>query len=101
MQRLAKPSDYVPIDILGRPSYVLPWESRLCLGNPTDDPEEGAYLYNEFACAHAEGVTEQTPAEQVAAIIDWALVTPGEAARSLAADLAAAYQNKHNSILSR
>lgn len=95
MQRLAKPSDYVPIDILGRPSYVLPWEPRLCPGNPTDDPEEGAYLYNEFACAHAEGVTEQTPAEQVAAIIDWALVTPGEAARSLAADLAAAYQNKH------
>lgn len=95
MQRLAKPSDYVPIDILGRPSYVLPWESRLCPGNPTDDPEKGASLYNEFACACAEVVTERTPAEQVAAIIEWTLVTPGEAARRLAIDLAAAYQGMY------
>jgi hypothetical protein len=95
MQRLAKPSDYVPIDILGRPSYVLPWESRLCPGNPTDDPAEGALLYNEFACASAQGVTQQSPAEQVALIIDWTLGTPGEAARSLATDLAAAYQGKY------
>jgi hypothetical protein len=94
MQRLAKPSDYVSIDILGRASYVLPWESRLCPGNPTEDPEEGASLYNEFACASAEGVTQRTPAEQVADIIKWAIATPGEAARSLAADLAAAYLGK-------
>ncbi|MEO8645382.1 hypothetical protein [Pseudomonas sp.] len=95
MQRLAKPSDYVLGDVLGRPSYVLPWETRLCPGNPTDDPEEGASLYNEFACATAQGVTQRTPAEQIADIVDWAIATPGEAARRLAADLAAAYQGKY------
>ena len=95
MQRLAKPSDYVRQDVLGQSIYVLPWEPRLCPGNPTDDPALGAHLYNEFACAAAQGVTQQSPAEQIADIVDWAIATPGEAARSLAADLAATYQGKH------
>ncbi|WP_138726125.1 hypothetical protein [Pseudomonas lactis] len=56
MQRLAKPSDYVRQEVLGRATFVLPWEPRLCPGNPADDPEIGAQLYNEFACAAAKGV---------------------------------------------
>jgi len=95
MQRLAKPSDYVLQKVLGQSTYVLPWEPRLCPGNPADDPELGAQLYNEFACAAAQGVTQRSPAEQTADIIDWVIATPGEAARSLAADIAAAYQGKH------
>lgn len=95
MQRLAKPSDYVLQEILGRNHYVLPWEPRLCPGNPADDPELGAQLYNDFACATALGVTQRSAAEQMADIIGWTITTPGEAARSLAADLAAAYQGKH------
>ena len=95
MQRLAKSSDYVLQDVLGQQMYLIPWEPRLCPGNPADDPELGAQLYNEFVCAAAQGVTQRSPAEQTADIIDWAIATPGEAARSLAADLAAAYQGKH------
>ena len=95
MQRLAKPSDYVLQDVLGRPSYVLVWETRLCPGNPTENPEEGASLYNEFVQKEANGVQRQTPREHVADIIEWTIATPGEAARSLAADLAAAYLGKY------
>ena len=95
MQRLAKSSDYVLQDVLGQQMYLIPWEPRLCPGNPADDPELGAQLYNEFVCAAAQGVTQRSPAEQTADIIDWAIATPGEAAHSLAADLAAAYQGKH------
>lgn len=96
MQRLAKPSDYVLQEVLGQSTYVLPWEPRLCPGNPADNPELGAELYNEFACAAAQGVTQRSPAEQTEDIIDWVIATPGEAARSLAADLAATYQGKHH-----
>lgn len=95
MQRLAKPSDYVLQDVLGRPSYVLPWETRLCPGNPADDPEVGASLYNEFAQEEANGVPRRSPLEQVADIIEWTIATPGEAARRLATDLAATYQGKY------
>lgn len=95
MQRLAKASDYVQQEVLGQLSYVLPWEQRLCPGNPTDDPALGAQLYNEFACAAAQGVTQRSSTEQIADIVDWAIATPGEAARCLAADLAATYQGKH------
>ncbi len=91
MHRLAKPTDYVLTDILGRPTYTLPWEHRLCPGNPADDPEEGAALYNDFIQAQANGQSVPTPQQQVAELIDWTLATPGEAARQLAADLAAAY----------
>ncbi|MBD8494008.1 hypothetical protein IFR09_19795 [Pseudomonas syringae] len=91
MQRLVKPTDYVLTDILGRPSYTIPWEPRLCPGNPADDPEEGAALYNAFVQAQANGQSIPTPQQQVADLIDWTLATPGEAARQLAADLAAAY----------
>lgn len=96
MQRLAKPSDYVLQEVLGQSTYVLPWESRLCPGNPTDDPDFGAQLYNEFACSAAQGVSQRSPAEQTADIVDWVIATPGEAARRLAADLAATYQGKHD-----
>ncbi|WP_216354856.1 hypothetical protein, partial [Gilliamella apicola] len=95
MQRLAKPSDYVLQEVLGQSTYVLPWEPRLCPGNPADDPELGSQLYNEFACSAALGVTQRSTAEQTSDIVDWVIATPGEAARSLAADLAAAYQGKH------
>ncbi|MBA1203198.1 hypothetical protein G7009_15800 [Pseudomonas capeferrum] len=95
MRRLVKPSDYVPTDILGRSAYIIPWEERLCPGNPADDPESGARQYNEFALAEANGHRERSPEEQVTDIIEWAIATPGEAARKLAADLAAAYQGKY------
>ena len=95
MQRLAKPSDYVLQEVLGQQMYLIPWERRLCPGNPADDPELGSKLYNEFACAAAQGVTQRSPAEQITDIVEWAISTPGEASRSLAADLAATYQGKH------
>lgn len=95
MQRLAKPSDYALQKVLGQSTYVLPWEPRLCPGNPADDPELGAQLYNVFACNAAQGITPRSSFEQVADIVDWVIATPGEAARSLAADLAATYLGKH------
>lgn len=95
MRRLVQPSDYVLTECLGRTTYIIPWEPRLCPGNPADDPEVGAQLYNEFAQAESNGQRSRTPRERMADIIEWAIATPGEAARTLAADLAAAYQGKY------
>jgi hypothetical protein len=95
MQRLAKPTDYVLTDVLGKQMYTIPWETRLCPGNPADDPQDGASLYNEFVLAQANGEQSRTPEQQVDDIIEWTLATPGEAARSLAVDLAAAYQGTY------
>ena len=96
MQRLAKPSDYIRQELFGRISYVIPWETRLCPGNPADSPETGAELYNEFVQEEAKGVVPRTPAEQISDILNWVLKTPGESAHRLAADLAAAYLGKHS-----
>lgn len=95
MQRLVKPSDYVLQDVLGQSMYLIPWESRLCPGNPAENPDSGAQLYNEFVQAQANGVLPRTPAEQMNDILDWVLEMAGEPARRLAADLAAAYLGKH------
>jgi len=54
MQRLVKPSDYVLQDVLGQSMYQIPWESRLCPGNPAEDPEVGALLYNAFVQDQAQ-----------------------------------------------
>ena len=59
MQRLAIPSDYVLQFILGRASYVLPWEDKLCPGNPADDPETGAEEYNAYAIKRRRKSAEQ------------------------------------------
>ena len=56
MQRLVKPSDYVLQDVLGQSMYQIPWEPRLCPGNPAEDPEAGALLYNAFVQDQAKGV---------------------------------------------
>ncbi|MBJ2260094.1 hypothetical protein CJF43_24315 [Pseudomonas fragi] len=95
MQRLVKPSDYVLQDVLGQSMYQIPWEPRLCPGNPAEDPEAGALLYNAFVQDQAKGVVPRTPAEQMSDILDWVFETAGEPARSLAADLAAAYLGNH------
>lgn len=99
MQRLAKPSDYVRQEVLGQSTYVLPWETRLCPGNPADDPEMGASLYNEFAQEQARGLQPGSPLQQLTDIIEWTVATPGEEARNLAADLAQAYQGKYRFVL--
>lgn len=99
MQRLAKPSDYVRQEVLGQSTYVLPWETRLCPGNPADDPEMGASLYNEFAQEQAIGLQPRSPLQQLTDIIEWTVATPGEEARNLAADLAQAYQGKYRFVL--
>ncbi|MQT50296.1 hypothetical protein GHO40_26905, partial [Pseudomonas helleri] len=95
MQRLAKPSDYVLQDILGRSQYVLPWEDKLCPGNPTDDPDAGSIEYNEHAIerAHNGGMTIAT--DPVADAVNAALKTPGEAYRAFADDLSAAYLGRY------
>ncbi|MFJ4141120.1 hypothetical protein [Pseudomonas fragi] len=99
MQRLAKPSDYVRQEVLGQSTYVLPWETRLCPGNPADNPEMGASLYNEFAQEEARGLQPRSPLQQLTDIIEWTVATPGEEARNLAADLAQAYQGKYRFVL--
>ena len=100
MQRIAKPSDYVLQDILGRSQYVLPWEDKLCPGNPTDDPETGAAEYNEHALerAHNGGVAIAT--DPVVDAVNTAIKTPGEAYRTLARDLAASYLGDYQFLMS-
>ena len=99
MQRLVKPSDYVLQDVLGQSMYLIPWEPRLCPGNPAEDPEVGAQLYNTFVQDQAKGVVPRAPAQQMSDILDWVFETAGEPARRLAADLAAAYLGKHSFLI--
>lgn len=91
MQRIAKPSDYVLQDILGRSQYVLPWEDKLCPGNPTDDPETGAIEYNAHALERAHNGGIAITGDPIGDAVYAALKTPGEAHRTLARDLAASY----------
>ena len=99
MQRLAIPSDYVLQFILGRASYVLPWEDKLCPGNPADDPETGAEEYNAYAIKKAQGVDRATKPDPVLDAVYLALKTPGEAYRALAEDLAEAYQGRYRFLI--
>lgn len=91
MQRIAKPSDYVLQDILGRSQYVLPWEDKLCPGNPTDDPEAGSVEYNAHALERAHNGGIALTGDPIGDAVYAALKTPGEAHRALARDLAASY----------
>ena len=100
MQRLAIPSDYVLQFILGRASYVLPWEDRLCPGNPTDDPETGAEEYNAYAIKKAQEVGRATKPDPVLDAVYLALKTPGEAYRTLSRDLAASYLGDYQFLMS-
>ena len=99
MQRLAKPSDYVLQDVLGRSMYVLPWEPRLCPGNPAEDPETGAAEYNEHALSRAQEGDTGVTHDPVGDSVDSALKTPGEAYRALASDLADAFLGKYRFCL--
>ncbi|WP_449433492.1 hypothetical protein [Pseudomonas putida] len=99
MQRLVKPSDYVLQAVMDRKVYVLPWERRLCPGNPTDEPEQGALLYNQYILSFIHSVTPRRPEERVADIARWCLATSGETARVLADDLSAAYLDRYHFVL--
>ena len=100
MQRIAKPSDYVLQDILGKSQYVLPWEDKLCPGNPTDNPEVGALEYNEHALEMAHNGGVGLVADPVGDAVSFALKTPGEAYRSLSRDLAASYLGDYQFLIS-
>ena len=100
MQRLAKPSDYVLQDIFGKSQYVLPWEDKLCPGNPTDDPKAGAVEYNEHALERAHNGGVAIKADPVGDAVNAALKTPGEAYRTLARDLAASYLGDYQFLMS-
>ena len=100
MQRIAKPSDYVLQDILGRSQYVLPWEDKLCPGNPTDDPEAGAAEYNGHALERACNGDMAIAADPVGDAVDSALKTPGEAYRTLSRDMAASYLGDYQFLMS-
>lgn len=99
MPRLVKPSDYVLQAVMDKKVYVLPWERRLCPGNPTDEPEQGALLYNKYILNFIHGVTQLTPGERVVEIAQWCLAMAGEPARALADDLSAAYLDRYSFLL--
>ncbi|MDB6144543.1 MAG: hypothetical protein JWP80_3587 [Pseudomonas sp.] len=99
MQRLVKPSDYVLQAVMDKKVYILPWERRLCPGNPTDEPEQGALLYNKYILNFIHGVTPRTPGERVIEIAQWCLAIAGEPARALADDLSAAYLSRYSFLL--
>lgn len=100
MQRIAKPSDYVLQDIFGRSQYVLPWEDKLCPGNPTDDPETGAAEYNGHALERACNGDMAIASDPVGDAVNLALKTPGEAYRILSRDLAASYLGDYQFLMS-
>jgi hypothetical protein len=99
MPRLVKPSDYVLQAVMDKKVYILPWERRLCPGNPTDEPEQGALLYNNYILNFIHGVTQRTPSERVIEIAQWCLAVAGEPARALADDLSAAYLGRYSFLL--
>ena len=59
------------------------------------DPETGAAQYNENALRKAQADGNNAVCDEVGSSVDWALKTPGAAARALAADLAAAFQGDY------
>ncbi|UVJ44624.1 hypothetical protein NVV94_03195 [Pseudomonas sp. LS1212] len=95
MQRFASPSDYVLRDVEGKKVYSLPWERRICPGNPTDEPELGAMRYNKYILNFMHGVSPKSPTDQAMDIARWCLAEPGEPARALADDLSAAYLSRY------
>ena len=99
MQRLVKPSDYVLQTVMNRMVYILPWERRHCPGNPTDEPEQGALLYNKYILNFIHGVAPRSPSERVTEIAQWCLAIAGEPSRALADDLSAAYLSRYNFLL--
>lgn len=99
MPRLVKPSDYVLQAVMDKKIYILPWERRLCPGNPTDEPEQGALLYNKYILNFINGLTLRTPGERVIEIAQWCLAMAGEPARALADDLSAAYLSRYSFLL--
>lgn len=99
MQRLVKPSDYVLQAVMDKKVYILPWERRLCPGNPTDEPEQGALLYNKYILNFIHDVTPRKPGERVIDIAQWCLAIAGEPARALADDLSAAYLSRYCFLL--
>lgn len=96
MPRLVKPSDYVLQAVMDKRVYILPWERRLCPGNPTDEPELGALLYNKYILNFIHGVPPQIPGQRVVEIVQWCLAMTGEPARALADDLSAAYLSRYS-----
>ncbi|VVO08987.1 hypothetical protein [Pseudomonas fluorescens] len=96
MPRLVKPSDYVLQAVMDKKIYILPWERRLCPGNPTEEPEQGALLYNNYILNFIHGVTPRPPSERVIEIAQWCLAMAGEPARALADDLSAAYLSRYS-----
>ncbi len=95
MHRLVAPSDYILQAVMDKKVYILPWERRLCPGNPTDEPEQGALLYNNYILNFMHGVAPREPGDQVIEIVQWCLAVAGEPARALADDLSAAYLSRH------
>ncbi|MDI3271645.1 hypothetical protein [Pseudomonas sp. AL03] len=99
MHRLVKPSDYVLQTVMDKMVYILPWERRHCPGNPTDEPEQGALLYNKYILNFLNGVTPRAPSERIIEIAQWCLALAGEPARALADDLSAAYLSRYSFVL--
>ncbi|MCK8655883.1 hypothetical protein [Pseudomonas umsongensis] len=99
MHRLVKPSDYVLQTAMDKMVYVLPWERRHCPGSPTDEPEQGALLYNQYILNFLHGLEPRTPGERIIEIAQWCLALTGEPARALADDLSAAYLNRYSFVL--
>ncbi|MCW8277904.1 hypothetical protein IMF27_21920 [Pseudomonas sp. PCH199] len=99
MHRLVKPSDYVLQTVMDKAVYILPWERRHCPGNPTDEPEKGALLYNKYIRNFVHGLTQRTPGERLNEIAQSCLTLTGEPAKALADDLSAAYLGRYSFAL--
>jgi len=86
--RLAAIEDYEAFDMLGCTMYRIAWCNKLCPGNPTESPEEGIALFNEWQCAVAAGHADiDDPAERLGKIVTWCLAEATITAVRLASEI--------------
>ncbi|NWL45440.1 hypothetical protein DM819_06025 [Pseudomonas hunanensis] len=86
--RLAAIEDYEAFDMLGCTMYRIAWCDKLCPGNPTELPEEGIALFNEWQCAVAAGHADiESPAERLGEIVSWCLSEATVTAVRLASEI--------------
>jgi len=86
--RLAAIEDYEAFEMLGCTMYRIAWCDKLCPGNPTETPEEGVALFNEWQCAVAAGHAEcESPVERLGKIVSWCLSEATMTAARLASEI--------------
>lgn len=97
--RLASFDDYEVFDLLGRTMYRVAWCEKMCPGNPTDDPQTGIMLFNEWQCAVAAGhETIENPIAKLDLIVSWCFSNHSATSLKIASEIVSRYKQRSYTI---